>query len=65
MDCRSDVSRLIQGVCGNSKFPKDQTQKGKALFKREYEVQEVNLFLVRKLKRENRSRDPYIMARRK
>jgi hypothetical protein len=52
MDRRSDVSILMQGVCGNSKFPKDQAQKRLALFRSTDEVQEVNLFQVRKLRRE-------------
>jgi hypothetical protein len=52
MDHRSDVNRLTQGVRGNSKFPKDQAQKRLDIFRSADEVQEVNLFQVRKLRRE-------------
>jgi hypothetical protein len=65
VDHRSYVCRLTQGVRGNLKLPKDQAQKRQALFRSTNEVQETNLFQVRKLRRERRSRDPYIRARRK
>ena len=65
MDCRSDVRRLMQGVHWSSKFPKDQAQKRKSLFRSVDEVQEVNLFQVRKLRRESGSLEPYIMDHRK
>ena len=52
MDHRSDASTLMQGVHGNSKFPKDQAQKRLALFRSPNEVQEANLFQVHNLRRE-------------
>jgi hypothetical protein len=55
VDRRSDTKRLMQGVRGNSKIPKDQAQKRQALFRSADEVQEVNLFQVRKLRRESGS----------
>jgi hypothetical protein len=65
MDCRSDVRRLMKGVRWNSKFPKDQAQKRQALFRSVDEVQEVNLFQVRKIRRERGSLEPYIRNHRK
>jgi hypothetical protein len=57
VDRRSDAGRLMQGVRGNLKIPKDQAQKRQALFRSADEVQEANLFQVRKLRRESGSRD--------
>jgi hypothetical protein len=65
VDRRFDAGRLMQGVCGNLKFHKDQAHKRQALFRSADAIQEVNLFPVRKLRRERGSRDPYIRARRK
>jgi hypothetical protein len=65
VDHQSDASLLTQGVRGSSKFPKDQAQKRLTLFRSTDEVQEANLFQVRKLGRESGSRDPYIRAHRK
>ena len=65
MDCRSNVRRLMQGVHWNSKFPKDQAQKRQALFISVDEVQEVNLFQVRNIRRESGSLEPYIRDHRK
>jgi hypothetical protein len=65
MDRRSDASILTQGVRGNSKFHEDQAQKRQVLFRSENEVQEENLFPVRKLRKESGNRDPYIRARKK
>jgi hypothetical protein len=55
VDCRSDAGRLMQGVRGNSKIPKDQAQKRQALFRSTNEVQEENLFQVHKIRRERGS----------
>jgi hypothetical protein len=52
VDRPSNPRRLTQGVHGNLKFPKDQAQKRLALFRSTDEVQEENLFQVRKFKRE-------------
>jgi len=65
MERRSDAGRLMQGVRGNLKIPKDQSQKRQTLFITTDEVQEANLFQFRKLQRESGSQDSYMRAHRR